>query len=67
MDDLDEEDNENNAMPSLLKGPQRTGSAVRNGRENSMLSRTGGQLGKGVTPFMRKKENLEDKARIMDL
>jgi hypothetical protein len=24
-------------------------------------------LGKGITPFMKKKENLEDKARILDL
>ena len=44
MDELDDEDNElgSNAMPSLLKGAQRNGSAARNGRDNSMLSRTGG-------------------------
>jgi hypothetical protein len=27
----------------------------------------GGKSIKGITPFMKKKENVEDKARIMDL
>lgn len=59
-------------MPSLIKGglQQRAGSAAR--KDQTLLSKSGtglikGGLGVGVTPFMRKKENVEDKARINEL
>lgn len=60
-------------MPSLIKGgfnQPRAGSAAR--KDQTLLSKSGtglskGGLGVGVTPFMRKKENVEDKARINEL
>jgi hypothetical protein len=40
-------------MPSLLRG--------------GSMSRSTMQKAKGVTPFMKKKENAEDKARVVEL
>ena len=57
---IDEEDTEQQ-IPNLLK---RGSSAVRNRDSLSMMNRQGN---KGVTPFMRKKENVEDKARIAEI
>lgn len=55
-DDEDYEDDEGtDKMPSLLKG------------ENSSSHHKLDGIRKGITPFMKKKENIEDKARINEL
>lgn len=55
-DDEDDEDDEGtDKMPSLLKG------------ENSNSQHKLDGIRKGITPFMKKKENIEDKARINEL
>ncbi len=70
LEDIDEDDTgaqgigSSGQIPSLLKGNQRASSAAKRD-QTSTLGKL--NLGKGVTPFMKKKENLEDKARILDL
>lgn len=51
MRDADEDSDR--GMPSLMKG-----------KKDSTMR---GNSSKGITPFMKKKENVEDKARIMEL
>ncbi len=50
-----DEDEGTDKMPSLLKG------------ENSNSHQRLDGIRKGITPFMKKKENIEDKARINEL
>ncbi len=51
-----DEDEKGDQIPSLLKGG------------NTGLSQSKKeQKGKGITPFLKKKENVEDKARIMEI
>ena len=56
-DEVSQRGGTGNAMPSLLKGTQGKSSSVFGGNKSQ----------KGVTPFMKKKENVEDKARINEL
>jgi thymidylate kinase len=58
-DDLSENGEGGDHMPSLLKGGNASGNMSKIG--------IGGGLSKGVTPFMKKKENVEDKIRIQEL
>jgi hypothetical protein len=50
-----DEDQSDRGMPSLMKGK----------KDSTMIG--GAKGGKGITPFMKKKENVEEKARIMEL